>query len=57
MGGEAERQSIPSLRIGVFSETVSLPHTVTELPRFEARTLHYGVTAGRPNGLNPGETF
>jgi len=55
--GDVARESIPSLKIGVFSEVLHLPTTVTDLPRYEERRLHYEITAGRPNGLNPGETF
>jgi len=56
-GENIPRQAIPSLKIGVFSEVVHLPRVLTDLPRFEGRKLHYEITQGRPNGLNPGETF
>lgn len=56
-GEDVPREVVRSLKIGVFSEQVHLPKEVTDLPRFEGRRLHYEITAGRPNGLNPGEEF
>jgi len=56
-GNEVTRDEVPSLTIGVYSETVHLPADSKEPPYFEDRVLHYDVTDGRRNGLNQGETF
>jgi len=56
-GSEVPRESVPSLKVGVFSETVYLPDDITQKPTFSDRHMHYEVTAGRPNGINPGESF
>ena len=56
-GEEVPRENVPSLKIGVYSETVRLPSDISGAPTFEDRVLQYGVTNGRPNGLNDGEAW
>ncbi|KAF6830947.1 tyrosinase [Colletotrichum musicola] len=52
---QVARETIPSLKIMVYSETVTLPQDLTEAPRFEHQIVHYDVTHGRPGGLDIGE--
>ncbi|KAF6808219.1 tyrosinase, partial [Colletotrichum plurivorum] len=54
-GRQIARETIPSLKVMVYSETVTLPHDVAEAPQFNDRVVHYEVTHGRPGGLNTGE--
>ncbi|KAJ2894577.1 Tyrosinase [Zalerion maritima] len=51
---EAPRETVESLRVMVYSETVHLPHSITDKPTFHDPTVHYSVTNGRPGGLNEG---
>lgn len=54
-GDQVPRDTIPSLKVMVYSETVALPHDVADMPLFEGKAVHYEVTDGRPGGLNNGE--
>lgn len=54
-GEEVPRERVAGLKVGVYSEVVVLPRELTDLPRFEAKTMHYQVTDGRPGGLGQGE--
>jgi hypothetical protein len=56
-GNEVPRENVPSLKVGVFSEEVYMPDDITQRPTFSDRQMHYEITAGRPNGINPGESF
>ncbi|OHW91286.1 tyrosinase precursor, partial [Colletotrichum incanum] len=52
---QVPRETIPSLKVMVYSETVTLPHDIANKPHFEGQNVHYEVTNGRPGGLNTGE--
>ncbi|KAF4827508.1 Tyrosinase [Colletotrichum tropicale] len=54
-GEQVSRETIPSLKVMVYSETVTLPHDVADMPLFDDRSVHYEVTNGRPGGLHDGE--
>ncbi|KAL0937178.1 tyrosinase [Colletotrichum truncatum] len=56
-GEQVARETIPSLKVMVYSETVTLPQDVADMPRFEDHSVHYDVTHGRPGGLNDGENL
>lgn len=53
-GEHVPREQIPSLKIALYSEVVTLPESITELPTFGEQTLHAEVTDGRPNGVEQG---
>ncbi|KAF6794236.1 tyrosinase [Colletotrichum sojae] len=56
-GEQVARKTIPSLKIMVYSENVTLPHDVAEAPPFGDQIGHHEVTHGRPGGLDIGEAL
>ncbi|OBR08255.1 Tyrosinase [Colletotrichum higginsianum IMI 349063] len=54
-GDQVPRETIPSLKVMVYSETVTLPHDIAETPQFEGQSVHYEVTNGRPGGISTGD--
>ncbi|GKT42782.1 tyrosinase [Colletotrichum spaethianum] len=54
-GEQVPCQTIPSLKVMVYSETVTLPHDIADKPQFEGQIVHYEVTNGRPGGISTGE--
>ena len=56
-GGHVPREEIPSLKVGVYSETVHLPRQLTDAPAFENQVVHYDITAGRPSGCNSADDW
>ncbi|KAK1573964.1 uncharacterized protein LY79DRAFT_662446 [Colletotrichum navitas] len=51
-GAQAPRETIPSLKVMVYPEIVTLPHNIADKPRFEGQNVHYEVTNGRPGGMH-----
>lgn len=54
-GASVPVESVSSLKVKVYSDTVALPQRVTEAPVFGAKVAHIEVTNGRPGGLSAGE--
>ncbi|KAK2042757.1 Di-copper centre-containing protein [Colletotrichum somersetense] len=54
-GDQVPCEAIPSLKLMIYSETVTLPHDIADKPQFEGKNIHYEVTNGRPGGISTGE--
>lgn len=54
-GQHQHRDSVPSLKVMVYSERVTLPQRLSDMPVFSDQVIYRSITNGRPGGLNNGE--